>query len=49
VAGAIFDWTGSYAVMLKLLITALGIASVMMVSLGPPKREEGQALPICAE
>jgi predicted MFS family arabinose efflux permease len=49
VAGAIFDWTGSYAVMLKLLITALGIASVMMVSLGPPKREEGQALSICAE
>jgi hypothetical protein len=49
VAGAIFDWTGSYAVMLKLLITALGIASVMMVSLGPPKHEEGQALPICAE
>lgn len=40
VAGAIFDWTGSYAAMLKLLIAALGIASVMMVSLGPPKREE---------
>jgi predicted MFS family arabinose efflux permease len=49
VAGAIFDWTGSYAVMLKLLIAALGIASVMMASLGPPKREEKQALPICAE
>jgi predicted MFS family arabinose efflux permease len=48
VAGAIFDWTGSYAVMLKLLIAALGIASVMMVSLGPPKRE-GQALSIFAE
>jgi len=37
------------AAMLKLLIAALGIASVMMVSLGPPKREEGQALSICAE
>lgn len=44
VAGAIFDWTGSYAVMLKLLIVALGVASVMMVSLGPPKREQGAAL-----
>jgi predicted MFS family arabinose efflux permease len=49
VAGAIFDWTGSYAVMLKLLIAALGIASVMMVSLGPPKRQEGQASPVFAE
>jgi len=49
VAGAIFDWTGSYAVMLKLLIAALGIASVMMVTLGPPKRAEGQALSIGAE
>ena len=39
-AGAIFDWTGSYVVMLKLLIAALGIASVMMASLGPPKRED---------
>jgi predicted MFS family arabinose efflux permease len=38
-AGAIFDWTGSYAVMLKLLIAALGIASVMMASLGPPKHD----------
>jgi predicted MFS family arabinose efflux permease len=49
VAGAIFDWTGSYSFMLKLLIAALAIASVMMVSLGPPKRERGQALSICAE
>jgi predicted MFS family arabinose efflux permease len=49
VAGAIFDWTGSYAVMLKLLIAALGIASVIMVSLGPPKREEGQTLALCAD
>jgi predicted MFS family arabinose efflux permease len=49
VAGAIFDWTGSYAAMLKLLIAALGIASSLMVSLGPPKREEGQALTIFAE
>jgi hypothetical protein len=44
VAGAVFDWTGSYAVMLKLLIAALGIASVMMLSLGPPRREEQPAL-----
>jgi predicted MFS family arabinose efflux permease len=49
VAGAIFDWSGSYAVMLKLLIAALAIASVMMASLGPPKRAEQPALSICAE
>jgi predicted MFS family arabinose efflux permease len=48
-AGAIFDWTGSYAVMLKLLIGALGIASVMMASLGPPKREEGRGSSIGAD
>jgi predicted MFS family arabinose efflux permease len=49
VAGAVFDWTGSYAVMLKLLIAALGIASVMMVSLGPPKGAEERAPSICAQ
>lgn len=43
-AGVIFDWTGSYAVMLRLLIAALLIASVMMVSLGPPKREQREAV-----
>jgi predicted MFS family arabinose efflux permease len=48
-AGAIFDWTGSYAVMLKLLIAALGIATVMMASLGPPKVEEEPAPSIRAE
>jgi predicted MFS family arabinose efflux permease len=49
VAGAIFDWTGSYAVMLELLIAALVVASVMMVSLGRPQFEEEKASSIRPE
>jgi predicted MFS family arabinose efflux permease len=37
-AGAIFDWSGSYDSMLKLLLGALSMSALIMITLGKPSR-----------